>query len=333
MLVKFFSRLGAPVALIRVGKGAFFRPRVHFLIGALGAALLSVSTTPCFAGPEKPLRVVTTIRPLYSFATQVAGDAAEVENLLPPGVGPHDYAFTPTDAVRLHSADVLVINGLGLETWLESLLRAAGKKDLVVIDSSRGVEPLPVPGAVHRHGSGPEEPHGGEGRWDPHIWLDPLRAVRQVENIRDGLMARDPEHAEDYAENARRYIKRLLALHDEIRTATAGFRRREIMTFHAAFQYFARRYGLEVVAVIEPAPGKEPTPKFLIHLHEVARSHGLGVVYTEPQYRPRVAEVLARDLGLETAVLDPCVTGPFHAGAYEAVMRSNLKVLAHHQSR
>ncbi len=105
------------------------------------------------------------------------------------------------------------------------------------------------------------------------------------------------------------------------------------MTFHSAFQYFADRYDLKVVAVIAPAPGREPTPRLLARLHETVVRHKLKVLYTEPQYRPRVAEVLARDLGLETAELDPGVTGPMTPEAYETFMRSNLKVLATYQGR
>ncbi len=289
---------------------------------------------PLDAQRGRRLRVVTTIRPLYAFTAQVAGSAAEVENLLPPGVGPHDYAFTPSDAVRLHRADVLVINGLGLETWLEGLLGAARRPALLVVDTSRGVEPLVLPDADLRHREAAAEvPHRHEGRWDPHIWLDPVRAAQQVENIRDGLSAADPERAPIYRANAESAVARLKRLHQELAAATALFQRRQLMTFHSAFQYFASRYGLEVVAVVQTAPGQEPTPRQLAHLYQVVRRHGLRVIYTEPQYRPRVAEVLARDLGLETAILDPGSTGPLQPDAYEAVMRRNLKVLERYQSR
>lgn len=279
------------------------------------------------------LKVVTTIRPLYAFTVQVAGQAAEVENLLPPGVGPHNYAFRPSDAVRLHSADVLVVNGLGLETWLQGLLEAARRPGLIIIDTSAGIEPLPLGEVTTSREVRGGKAHHAEGRWDPHIWLDPLRAVRQVENIRDGLVSADPANATLYAANAKRAIGRLEALHTDLKAATARFERRELMTLHTAFQYFARRYGLTVVSVIEVAPGKEPTPKFLAHLHRLIDRHDLRVIYTEPQYRLRVADILARDAGVETADLDPGVTGPLGPDAYEAVMRRNLSVLARYQSR
>lgn len=298
------------------------------LLWALLPALL-VALSPAGAEASR-LKVVTTIRPLHCFALNVAGGRAEVENLLPPGVGPHDYSFTPTDAVRLHKADVLVTNGLGLETWLERLLKAARKPALVVVVASRGIEPLPLAGGGHEEARGG---HGEHGRWDPHVWLDPLGAARQVENIRDALAAADPEGAELYRANAERYLGRLEALHAEAEEASAGFGNRKLVTFHSAFGYFARRYGLEVVAVIEPAPGKEPTPRLLAQVHKLVKAGGLKVIYTEPQFRPRVAEVLARDLGVATAELDPGVTGPLGPEAYEEFMRRNLKVLADWQGR
>ena len=300
------------------------------------AALLVVVGLLCLALPPQAragrLRALTTIRPLYAFTVQVAGEAATVESLLPPGVGPHNYALRPSDAARLHGADVLVINGLGLETWLEGAVDAVGKPGLIVIDTSVGIKPLPLRVLSARRERRAEAGRHAEGRWDPHIWLDPVRAIRQVENIRDGLARADPASAAIYAANAKEAIGRLEALHGEMAVATARFRQRELMTFHTAFQYFARRYGLSVVAVVEDAPGKEPTPKFLARLHKLIERHGLRVIYTEPQYRSRVAEVLARDMGLEVAELDPGVTGPLGPEAYEAVMRQNLKVLSRFQS-
>jgi ABC-type Zn uptake system ZnuABC Zn-binding protein ZnuA len=243
-----------------------------------------------------------------------------VENLLPPGVGPHDYAFRPSDVRRLYGADVLVVNGLGLEEWLGSLLEAARRPDLVVIDTSRGIGPLPLVG------------EGEDARsWDPHIWLDPLRAIRQVENIRDGLKEADPDRAHLYEANAQEAIGRLRRLHEEIERGISGLGQRRMVTFHGAFQYFARRYGLEIVAVLQPAAGREPTPGQLARLHEVIRRNQIRVIYVEPQYRPRLAEVLARDLGLAIAVLDPGVTGPLSPDAYEEFMRRNLRVLLRHQ--
>lgn len=298
--------------------------------GLLVLGLVAAGMVVSFFAPAeaKRLKVVTTIRPLYAFTAQVAGQAADVENLLPPGVGPHDYAITPTDAVRLHKADVLIINGLGLEEWLKGLLGTVRQPGLAIVEASRGIELLPLPEAGHH-----EKTRHREGLWDPHVWLDPLRAAQQVENIRDGLAAADPSNKETYEENARRAVERLQSLDAEIKEATAGFKRREVLTFHAAFQYFARRYGLEVVAVVEPAPGKEPTPKFLAYLYDVVRRHHLSVIYTEPQFRPRVAEVLARDLGLEIAVLDPGVTGALGPEAYETFMRNNVSVLSRYQGR
>lgn len=300
------------------------------------AALMVVVGLVCLALPPQAragrLKVLTTIRPLYAFTVQVAGEAATVENLLPPGVGPHDYALRPSDAVRLHGADVLVINGLGLETWLEGAVDAVGKPGLIIIDTSVGIKPLPLRVLSAHQENRAEAGRHAEDRWDPHIWLDPVRAIRQVENIRDGLVRADPASAAIYAANAKEAIGRLEALHGDMAVATARFRQRELMTFHTAFQYFARRYGLSVVAVVEDAPGKEPTPKFLARLYKLIERHGLRVIYTEPQYRSRVAEVLARDMGLEVAELDPGVTGPLGPEAYEAVMRQNLKVLSRFQS-
>ncbi len=283
------------------------------------------------AGPPPKLKVLTSIPPLYSWAANVAGDLAEVENLLPADVGPHDFQLRPKDLRKLQQADVVLLNGLGLETWLERTLDAAAKPGRRVISVADGIARsnlifnLPQlsvgsssAGHSHDHGSGA----------NPHLWLDPVYARHTVSNLVATLSALSPGQAEEFAANGRAYVAKLGQLDEEIRTTVAGLLRREVVTFHDAFPYFCRRYGLKLVGVIEDVPGSSPSPRYLAALSQTIRDRNVRVVFTEPQFNPRLARQLSRDLNLTVAQLDVLETGELSPAAYEEGMRRNLRTLS-----
>lgn len=271
----------------------------------------------CTSKEEKAkINVLTTFFPLYSFTKNVVGDLADVESLLPSGVGPHEYAFTPGDVKKMAEANILIKNGLGLEDWLDKLITTAGR-DLFVIDTSKGVEPLRTETHRDKHSS-----------FDPHIWLSPKNAIQQVKNIRDGLIKIDPKNKEGYEGNAEGYIRRLEALDSEIRQETATWKRKEFVSSYPTFIYFARDYGLKNVAVVQEFHGKGPTPKGLTDIIKVIKDTDVKAIFTEPQSSQKIVEAIARDLKLEIYVLDPAETGEFHPEGYEKTMRENLKIMA-----
>jgi zinc transport system substrate-binding protein len=173
------------------------------------------------------LKIVTSTLPVTGFAKAVAGDRAQVTYLLPTNVGPHDYQAKPEDVRTLAEADVLVKSGLGIDQYLDSLVENANNPNLKMIDTSQGIETIShEDGEEHAHeeeqtaaASGKEGGHDHEGEFNPHIWLDPKRAIQQVENIRDGLIAADPEGQDIYTANAAAYINQLEALDAELKVA------------------------------------------------------------------------------------------------------------------
>jgi zinc/manganese transport system substrate-binding protein len=275
------------------------------------------------------LRVLTTIQPLYCWAQNVAGDAATVENLLPADVGPHDFQLRPKDRERIQAADVLFLNGLGLEDWLEKVIASTDRPARIVVRAADGLArtnlifDLPQvqlgAGATHGHD------HGAGA--NPHIWLDPQLAKHAVSNLVTALSQADARNAAQYAANGRRYCERLDQLDADLQSGLSRVLRREIITFHDAFPYFCNRYGLKLVGVIEEVPGASPSPRYLAALSKAIRDRGVKVVFTEPQFNPRLAQQLARDLGLSVAQLDVLETGALSASAYEDGMRRNLKAL------
>ena len=236
------------------------------------------------------------------------------------------------DRRLLGAADLIVINGLGMEPWLERALTrsAIGGK---VVECSAGLD-VRLPGSlmeVRARKPGPtdaasEGVRSAEPRAaNPHVWLDPLLACHMVTNILLALEKADPVHASSYESNALEYVARLQGLHEEIRRALEPYRGSSIVTYHDAFAYFARRYGLNVAGVIEE--GIEPSPRHLTALRQAIQREKVKVIFSEASHPGKLAVQLGRDLGIQVAVLDSLESGPARPAAYEEGMRRNLSVL------
>lgn len=287
--------------------------------------------------PAAPLRVLCTTFPIHQITRNIAGatPGVTVDLLLPASLGcPHQYALAPQDMRKLAQADVLVVNGLGLEEFLGAPLRKA-HPNLAVIDSSQGIDDL-IPYAEHEHGEDGEDDHAAEEghgpshprNANPHLFASPRQAARIARNIAAGLSKASPEHAATFLHNAQAYAERLNALADEMATQVKSLRNQRIVQPHGAFDYLARDLGLEVVAVTQPH-GQEPSAAEMLALVQAIRTQQAGAIFTEPQYSPNVARTLARETGLPTAALDPAASGPADAPLdyYETTMRNNLETL------
>lgn len=295
------------------------------------------------AADARRLRVLTTLAPIYSWTASVAGDRADVENLLPADVGPHDFQFRPADLKKVQKADLIILNGLGIESWLEAALRNNAKvRPGQVVRTTDGLKSefihhlptlsLDPAAAGDKHGHAHEHEHGEEHHDaeapNPHLWLDPVYARHGVSNILSALCARDPANAAAYRSNAAAYLGQLQVLDDDLRKATASLEHKAIVTFHDAFPYFTRRYGFELVGVVEEVPSVAPSPKYLSALSRVIKARGIRVIFTEPQFEPRLVRQLSRDLSIRFTELDVLETGPLRADFYVSGMRRNLKTLA-----
>lgn len=297
------------------------RSRSSFAFLSILLALL-----PCSAPGEK-LKVLATFAPIYSITANVAGDAADVEMLLGSSVGPHDFALAPKDLKRIAAADVIVMNGLGVEASVAGAIKNSRKRDAIVVNASEAVEKKELLKGSSQDGHHHHHDHGGADNMNPHVWLDPILAAGQARAVADGLAKRDPANAGVYLENAKRYAEKLQALDSEIREATGKLQNKRLLTFHDSFGYFARRYGMEVVGVFQPFPGKEPTPKYLRKLRDTIVSKKVAALFAEPQYAPKMLQSMAEDLKIPIAVINPMETGEPSPEYYERTMRENLASL------
>lgn len=290
------------------------------------------------------IQVVATIPPLADWARRVGGDHVEATVLLPPGTSPHVFEPSASDMKRVAGAEVFLSVGLNMDDWAARLARAAGPRQKVVAVgdalAERKVLP-PVDDVLSAtetiEGGADDDSHAGHdhdhdhhghdhdhGPVNPHFWLDPMLARESLQEIRDALAAVAPQHADEFTANARQYALELEDLDRELSATLEPVRGRGFVSFHNAFPYLAHRYGLTIVAVIEESPGKTPSERYVRRVADRLRALGIRTVFSEPQLNPRVAQILAAEVGAEVDVLDPYgSTVDEDRDTYQELMRFN----------
>ena len=291
--------------------------------------LLTLLVTPALSVAET---VVTSFYPIYLFTLNLTDglEGVTVRNLAQPGTGClHDYQLSTGDMKALQSADVFLINGAGMESYLD--FATDSLPDLRIVDASEGVALLPAEPEEHDHDEDEDDGHDHDhGDWNAHIWLDAGNAQMMVRNLAAGLMAALPDRAEAIEANRDAFLTRLAALDEELRAGLSDLPRRDIITFHEAFPYFANAYGLHVAAVVNREPDDALSPRQLAELVSAVRALGNPPLFTEPQYEDIAAQTISRETGAPIYELDPVVTGPSEnvpLDYYETCMRANLTVL------
>ena len=300
-------------------------------VGLIWMLGLCSFTLTAVGSEARRLKVLTSFLPVYCFTVNVAGDNADVENLLAFNIEPHDYQLSRRDLQKLTEADLLIVNGLGLEQWLQKAFEVSLKshpKRLVEVSAGLERELIYSSRNVRssKNNTGFPEP-GHSGYPNPHIWLDPRLVMHAVTNIVRALSQQDPLHADGYAANGAAYIRKLEKLDADLAKELRVAEGAAIVTYHDGFAYFARRYRIKVTGVIEPVPEVVPSLKYLAGLYQAMRVDRVQAVFTEAQSAPRLARQVGSDLNLPVASLNTLEVGPLQASAYEDEMRSNGMVL------
>jgi ABC-type Zn uptake system ZnuABC Zn-binding protein ZnuA len=252
------------------------------LVIALAACSQSSKTPQSSSGgatPGQKIQVATTISTLNSFVIGVGGDRVSVQSIVPVGASPETFQPAPQDVATVANAQLLVENGAGLETWLGKTLSNAGNPNLKTVVCADG---LPVQNN------------------NPHLWMDPFLAKQYVLKIRDGLIAVDPDHADEYRKNATDYNRKLDILRNAIQAQinTIPPKQRYMIVFHNAFQYYNNRFGLTTLGFVERNPGQEPNPQQIANLIDLAKQHGVRAVFSEPEYSPKILYSIAQGAGV-----------------------------------
>ena len=304
------------------------------LITAVAVALAGCSGAPAqeesVAEPEEKLVVYTSFYPLYDFTQKIGGDRVDVQMLVPAGVEPHDWEPGPQALARLSEAELLIVNGLGLEPWVEKIVQSLDGNVSVLI-ASGGIEPL----KGYAHNDDDDDDHDDEEDEDdlpdPHVWLDPLLALHQAENIAAALIALDPDHREVYEENLAVFKSEIEALDAEFKEAFSNTSRHKFIVTHFSFAYLAERYGLEQIGISGLSPHAEPSPAQMKGIVDYAREYGIRYIFQEPLASERLANVLAEEIDAQILLINPLeglTDEELAAGEdYFSIMRKNLAQL------
>ena len=314
------------------------------VLAATAASATALLLTACGSGDDEAaasdgVGVVAAFYPLQWAAERVGGDRVDVTSLTPPGAEPHDLELTPRDVASLTEADLVVY----LEGFQAALDDAAAEAGDNAWDAGQAADlSLTIDGHAHEEGEEHAEEEGhaeeehaeGEEIVDPHFWLDPTRLAAVGDALADRLADLDPANAAAYEENAAALRADLEALDAEMQEGLADCAVGTLVTSHDAFGYLADRYGLEVVGISGLSPSQEPSSAQLAEIADLVTERGVTTVYTETLVDPAVAETVAAEAGVQTAVLDPLegLTDESAGEDYLAVMRANLATLQEGQS-
>lgn len=284
----------------------------------------NVNTQP---NSGKKLKVVTTFYPMYDFTKNITGDLADVSILIPTGVEPHDWEPTAKDIQALADSDVFVYNGI-VEGWVPDTLKSINNKNLKAVEASKGLELMQE---ILEEGTDGHKDEHGENLLDPHVWLDPVLAQKEVLAIEKALEEADPAHKDEYNKNAEAFISKLKALDKEFNDTLSKTKRKEFVTQHAAFGYLAKQYGLTQIPISGLSPDVEPSPAKLVEIVTFAKEKKVGTIFFEELVSPKIAETVAKEIGAKSEVLSPIegLSDEEKANGldYIGVMKTNLKSL------
>ncbi len=268
---------------------------------------------------DQRMVVATSIYPVSDWVTQIGGDKIEVICLLPPGASPHTFEPTPDLVRQLLHAEMFVKIGRGIDDWGDKIVTAASREQVSIVLLSERMPELPP--LLSPDDSRSNHAHSV----DPHLWLDPVLAQQMVLHIADELSRSRPEHDAFFHNNAEKYMEELKELHLWIEKELADLAQREFIAFHSSVTYYAYRYDLKPVALIEPSPGKEPTIKRVTELIDLLESMDKKVVFAEPQLSDKAAIAIAREVDARVVYLDPL-------GNPDVPERSNYIALMRHNT-
>jgi zinc transport system substrate-binding protein len=261
------------------------------IVGAIVGVYLSTNPS---TNPRSTLKVLATFYPLYNFAQNVGGNKIEASILVPETIDVHDFEPIPSSIQLVATADVLIYNGAGLEPWISEVVNAADNSKLVLVDSSKGIPLLPVSPEFQRNNQ----------TVDPHIWLNPVLAKQQVNNILQGLIQADPADSQYFTQNAQAYESKLDDLNSQIISATTNVKTRYFVTFHEAFAYFAKQYNLTQISIAGPFQ-EEPTPSGIQNVINAIHQYHLLYVGYESLENPAISQGISSETNVTLILMNP----------------------------
>lgn len=271
-------------------------------------------TSTVSTSTDHQLTVATSFYPLYYFASQIGGSKARVINITPAGAEPHDYDLSTYDMAQIDNSQLLILNG-GIESWGDKVKSALSGDHVVIVTAGNGLLSQSVI-------------ENGTGQTDPHVWLDPILAEKEVSAITSGFIKVDPQDTNYFRENEATLNNKLDQLDKSYQQGLTGCKKNSIVTSHAAFGYLATRYGLKQISVAGLSPDAEPSAKQLANIANFISQNQVKYIFFESLITPKLAQTLASETGAQTLVLDPIegvsLDSQNQGANYFTIMQNNL---------
>lgn len=271
----------------------------------------------------KGMKIVTSFYPIYAMVKEVSGDLNDVR-MIQSSSGIHSFEPSANDIAAIYDADVFIYHSHTLESWAGSLDPNLKKSKVKVLEASEGMELERVPGLEDiKAGDGVDE----KTLYDPHTWLDPLKAAEEAQIIADKLSDIDGEHKDTYQKNAKEFIKKANDLNDKYKDKFDKVSQKTFVTQHTAFSYLAKRFGLNQLGIAGISPEQEPSPRQLTEIQEFVKSYKVKTIFTESNASSKVAETLVKSVGVSLKTLNPLEADPENDKSYLDNLEENMLTL------
>lgn len=286
----------------------------YWKYGALSLALLLSACGHETPPPSGKIPVVASFGAMEILTKEIGGDLVQIDSMVPAGMEPHDFEPRTKDLLKIKNARLFVYNGMGMEHWADKVLSSASHDNLIIVEASKGIQPIPIVS---------EEERAEHGNYDPHTWLGLSEAKEEAKAIRDGLISASPDNRETFEKNYTRFSTEIDEIRNKARKSIAVARRKELVTGHAAFAYLARDLSLNQESVEDAFATGEPPARKLIELMEYCKARKVKTIFTEEMMDPALARTLAEEAGARIETLDTMETADHEK--YADVMRENVR--------
>lgn len=271
----------------------------------------------------KGMKIVTSFYPIYAMVKEVSGDLNDVR-MIQSSSGIHSFEPSANDIAAIYDADVFIYHSHTLESWAGSLDPNLKKSKVKVLEASEGMALERVPGLEDiKAGDGVDE----KTLYDPHTWLDPLKAAEEAQIIADKLSDIDGEHKDTYQKNAKEFIKKANDLNEKYKDKFDKVSQKTFVTQHTAFSYLAKRFGLNQLGIAGISPEQEPSPRQLTEIQEFVKSYKVKTIFTESNASSKVAETLVKSVGVSLKTLNPLEADPENDKSYLDNLEENMLTL------
>lgn len=269
-------------------------------------------------GEAEKLKIFTSFYPMYFIAGEIAKDKADIINMIPAGVEPHDWEPTLKNMAELQNSDMFIYNGAGMERWAEKVIKNLDTKKTKIVEASQGIELI-------RGESNHQEDY------DPHVWVSPMNLKKEAQNVLKALIEKDELNKEYYEANYENLAARLDKLHKDIYDASKNFNIKIIVTSHEAFGYFAKEYGITQIPIRGISPEQEPSPAKLAEIVNLCRENHIKYIFVEKFVNPKFSKTIADEINGEVLTLNAAhglTEEEIKSGQdYLTIMYENLKSL------